>query len=228
LERDQSEKKQSACAILSMQDQQIHDLVLKLLLEYPSTYDNDTSSSNSNNNNNNSKDGPLPGQTLVVARSKEDLEAWGQAFREGSAYSVLDHAALPLKDRKSPTTADKASRFDVVLTTFDALKANDVTVTLNEQGHTVYKKETTADGWFTSKSASQSVAAAPSADDDSDEDDDQQQPSPQVTKNKQYSVLHRLSWRRVVFCDILGRKCYLAKAGTARVQAATALGAQRR
>ena len=207
---DEEEEEESACAVLSIQEEQIVDLVLKITLEYPPAEDVAVSRGSDS-------DGVLQGNTLIVARSKEDLEVWSQNFREGSAYSVLDHASLPIKQRKTLTTAEKAAQFDVVLTTYDALKATDMTVSLNEKGHTVHKKAT-EDGWYTTTTSPRarvhraSTAAA----------------EQERTSNKQLSVLHRISWRRVVFSDALGRKCFLAKAGTARVHAATALNAQSR
>jgi len=206
---DDDNDEEPACAVLSIQEEHIVDLVLKITLEYPPAEDVAV-------NPRSDSDGVLQGNTLIVARSKEDLEVWSQNFREGSAYSVLDHASLPMKQRKTMTTAEKAAQFDVVLTTYDALKATDMTVSLNEKGHAVHKKAT-EDGWYTTTTtaskSSQSV----------DGGTEQER-----TSNKQLSVLHRISWRRVVFSDALGRKCFLAKAGTARVQAATALNAQSR
>ena len=42
------------------------------------------------------------------------------------------------------------------------------------------------------------------------------------------SILHKLDWRRIVLVDDLGRKSYLAKAGTMRAKAAIALNAASR
>jgi hypothetical protein len=47
-------------------------------------------------------------------------------------------------------------------------------------------------------------------------------------KCHQLSVLHRMSWYRVIMLDVLGRKGFLTKPGTARVQAAVAINANSR
>jgi hypothetical protein len=54
----------------------------------------------------------------------------------------------------------------------------------------------------------------------------QHNPSPQPTK--QLSILHRIQFRRVIFVDVLGRKSYLAKGGTARATAAIAINGETR
>jgi hypothetical protein len=188
-----------SAVVLSMQEQQITDVILKLHLDYLPSEEAQTRSGSG-------KQGPLQGNTLIVARSKDELEVWSRSFREGSAYSVLNHAALPLAQRKSLSSAEKAVRFDVVLTTYDALKSPDITVTLDGSGFTVNTKIGVNEGWYTSASQRVEVERC----------------------NKQFSVLHRVNWRRLVFIDVLGRKSYLVKAGTARVHAARALNAEAR
>ena len=216
-QRQKNSQNLSACAVLSIEPGHIVDFVLKLALECPADEVN--------------AGDVLLGKTLIVARTKEALEIFGQAFREGSAYSVFVHSSVPLKDRKSHTTSAKAAQFDIVLTTFDALKAPDSTITLNQQGHAIHRKDTCQNGWYTSKNcsstsgnASQQRAVASVEKGSTFNDTVATMP----TTNKQFSVLHRLLWRRVVFVDALGRKCFLAKSGTSRVAAATALAARSR
>jgi hypothetical protein len=185
--------------VLSMREQQVTDVILKLHLENPPSGEAWT-------NSRSGTQGPLKGNTLIVARSKEELETWGRSFREGSAYSVLNHAALPLSQRKSLSSAEKAVQFDVVLTTYDMLKSPDITLTLDFDGFVVNTNIGMNDGWYTS--ASQNLVLERS--------------------NKQFSVLHRVNWRRLIFMDVLGRKSYLVKSDTCRVHAARALNAESR
>jgi hypothetical protein len=188
----------SVAVVLSLLDQQLIDLLLKLHLENPPEMDRRSSSNDM-----------LLGKTLVVVRSKNELEKWALSFREGSAFSLLNHAALPLKERKSLSVAQMATRYDCVLTTFDALKSPDCSLTLDNNGFAKHESYGMKDGWFTSKSSSQS------------------EPS-EGEQYKQLSVLHRVHWHRVVFVDVVGRKCFLTKAGTARVFAARAINADSR
>lgn len=182
------------CAVvLSLEEQMVVDLVLKLQLDYEGEI-----------RGTQERKSGLDGNTLIVARSKEDLETWRRSFREGSALSVLNHAAMPLSERKSPFTAEKSAQFDIVLTTFDALKSPDITVTLDNNGFANNNPIGVNDGWY--KSASQST-----------EPPDQK---------KQLSALHRVKWSHLILVDALGRKSYLVKAGTARVQATRALSSQ--
>lgn len=144
--------------------------------------------------------------TLVVCRSKADTEAFASTLREGSSCSVLNHATLSLSDRTRTTASTNCSTYDVVLTTFDAIMSKDVATTLNNDGHVI--KRDSQNGWLSARSSS------------SDEDD--------VIRVEKLSVLHKLDWRRIVLVDDLGRKSYLAKAGTLRAKAAIALNATSR
>jgi hypothetical protein len=175
-------------------EQMILDIVLKLQLETVTP---------AGGTANRKENGLLFGNTLIVARSKEELEVWGRSFREGSACSIFNHAALPLSQRKSASTCEMCIHFDVVLTTYDALKSPDVTVPVDPSGCVIHDKLAVHDGWYAS--ASQATKSGTQ------------------TRKKQLSMLHRVKWLRVIFLDVLNRKCYLAKADTARVQAACAL-----
>jgi hypothetical protein len=148
------------------------------------------------------------GQTILVVRTKEDAAKWESALREGTGCSVLNHSTLPLSERIRKSTADKAAAHDVVLTTFDALKSPDVAIPMDEFGHAIVGSVDSSKGWYSSRSASQ------------------QDITPQACK--QFSVLHRINFERIIFVDMLGRKCFLGKEGTARAAAATALQAESR
>jgi hypothetical protein len=186
--------------VLSLTEQQVIDVTLGRLLEsLPLETKQWQSSSN--------KDTRITGQTLIVVRGKETLDEWSRTFREGSACSVLNHAMLPVKERKTPSTALKCGMYDAVLTTFDAIKSPDVTVALDSNGYVLMEKVGIEDGWYTSRSGSQGA---------------------DLQHCKQLSVLHRVSWLRVVFVDIIGRKGFLVKPDTSRALAARALTAESR
>ena len=170
--------------VLSLQNSQVIDIALKLLCEsQTSSYHYDST-----------------GQTLIVARTKGDLDEWGRALREGTALSVLNHSTLPWKERKSHVSVAKCANYDVVLSTFDAMKSPDSNITMDGTG--IASVKTTDDegsSWHISRSQSEPLEC------------------------KRLSVLHKLRWRRVLFIDILGKKCYMAKPGTSRASAARAI-----
>jgi hypothetical protein len=181
-------------AIFSLSVTQIIDITLKLLLEGPDDQQERRDSA---------PEGTLVGQTVIIGRDKEDLARWESALREGTGYSVLNHAILPLTERIRSSAAEKAALYDVVLTTFDSMKSADTAIPVDSLGHAITKHVGRDDGWYSSRTASQSCSG------------------PQRTK--QLSVLHRVKFRRVIFVDILGRKSFLAKGGTNRASAAVAL-----
>ena len=181
-------------AIFSLSETQIVDITLKLLLEGPDDQQERRDSA---------PEGTLVGQTVIVARDKEDLVRWESALREGTGCSVLNHATLPLTERIRASAAEKAALYDVVLTTFDSMKSADTAIPVDSLGHAITKHVGRDDGWYSSRTASQACSG------------------PQRTK--QLSILHRVKFRRVIFVDILGRKSFLAKGGTNRASAAVAL-----
>jgi hypothetical protein len=187
--------------ILSLAERQIFDLVLKLLLD--ATPPDHQSQSQSSLDTEDS----IQGKTLIVARTKEDLEAWARVLREGCSLSVLNHATLPVKQRKTQHSAKKCAKYDAILTTFDAMKSPDVTIGVDDNGYALTKKVDAEGGWFSSRNSSQSSA---------------------VQQCKQLSVLHLVNWRRIIFADILGQKCFLAKPETARAEAARSLNSESR
>jgi hypothetical protein len=210
----------TAAVVLSMTDEQIVDVTLKVLLKDTSMVqlapcESSQSQADASGGGGNSNQG----QTLIVTRTREELEYWSRAIREGSGLSTVNHSTLPVKERKSISTAKRCCRFGVVLTTFDALKSPDVTVSLDENGFVRFSNVGVEDGgWFSTRDCSQ-VAASQAA-----------QPWSQATinTNKQLSVLHLVQWKRVIFVDEVGRKTYLAKPETARFVAVRALAAASR
>ena len=79
-------------------------------------------------------DAYLVGGTLVVLRGKEDIARWEVALREHTSLSCLDHAGMQSGLRKLANTAGKCAGFDVVLTTYDAIKSKEVTVPVDSSG----------------------------------------------------------------------------------------------
>ena len=144
------------------------------------------------------------GGTLVVVRSKEDLPKWESAFRERTSFSVFNHALIPSAERKRLTMASKCAGFDIILTTYDAIKTKEVATPVDDDGH-VMTTGANENGWFSSRSQSSQQQAC-----------------------EVLSVLHGLHWFRIVFIDELGRHSFLTKPGTTRLQAASALNAMSR
>ena len=89
---------------------------------------------------------------------------------------------------------------------YDAIKAKEVTVPIDETGRAMLDNNAdpseTDDGWLTSRVAGSAQAPR---------------------KCHQLSVLHRMVWHRLIMIDVLGRKGFLIKPGTARAQAAVAI-----
>jgi len=200
-ERDYEEGQCSIPAVgafFSLSEQQIIDVSLKLFL---SDYVEKSQEPESQSSQSASA---LKGNTLVVVRAKDDTANWESALRESTGCSVLNHSSLPLSERIRSSTSEKACLYDVVLTTYDAMKSPDVTIPVTNDGRAILTKPGKDRGWHSSRSASQ-------------QDQNIQQ------QKKQLSVLHRIEFKRIIFVDTLGRKCYLAKSGTARAAASVAL-----
>lgn len=130
------------------------------------------------------------------------------------SLSVLNHAGMQSSLRKLANTAGKCAGFDVVLTTYDSMKTKEVTVPVDSSGCAILggsSRNSGDDGWFISRGpgGTQSGVLSPQ-------------------KCHQLSVLHRMSWFRVIFIDVLGRKGFLTKPGTARAQAAVAINSKSR
>ena len=194
---DEGETCSLSGALLSLTQQQIVDITLKLLLD-----DQDCESSNL------SGSGQANGQTVIVVREKDNLEMWERALRENTACSVINHATLPSEDRKRKSTSKRCALYNVVLTTFDAIKAPDIATPVDDLGYAITNTNEYGSGWIASRTNSQSCSG------------------PQ--KCKQFSVLHQISFKRVIFSDVLGRKSFLAKKNTARALASVALNGETR
>ena len=188
--------------VFSLSEQKIIDLSMKLAFEVvEACYESEVSSQSITSD-------PIIGQTLIVVRERESLAEWKSAFREGSNLGVICHCELPLKERRSVSTATKCSKYEVVLTTFDALSAADSNVVVgDEEGVAVVIQNQDQHGWLQGRGSSQS----------------------DISNNcRKLSILHRLKWKRVLFIDTLGRKSYMAKPGTSRNKAASVLAAESR
>eukprot|EP00934_Nitzschia_sp_Nitz4_P000107 Nitzschia sp. Nitz4//scaffold112_size70979//43352//45712//NITZ4_005906-RA/size70979-processed-gene-0.109-mRNA-1//1//CDS//3329533277//107//frame0 len=189
----------AANVIFSLSTKQIMDLSLKVLLTDNGRYMAESALR-------------LNGGSVIVTRTKEESQRWAAALQEGTGFSVLNHATLSLAERIRPTTAERATKFDVVLTTYDALKSADIAIPLDSEGRAIFAAASSDNSWYSSRTASGTSNVGT--------------PQPQACKS--LSILHRVHFRRVVFMDVLGRKSFLAKNGTARACAAQALRAQSR
>lgn len=149
--------------------------------------------------------GKKVGGTLIVLRSKEDAETWCRALREGCTQSVLNHPEMHRMERVSPNSAiPKLASHSIVITTFDALKAPDATIACDGKGVAITSSSSSQSDWQKSRS------------------------SQEVRQCKEMSLIHHLQWQRVFFVDILGKKSFLVKGGTARVTSARALNSDTR
>ena len=92
--------------------------------------------------------------------------------------------AVQANVRKVGTFAATCAGFDVVLSTYDAVKTKEVTVPVDSFGYAFLgaSEQSNKDGWLASRASGTSA------------------------KCLQLSVLHRLSWCRIIFLDVLGRK----------------------
>jgi len=144
------------------------------------------------------------GGTLIVLRNKEELPRWEQVLRERTCYSVMNHATISSAERKRSKMAGKCAGFQVVLTTYDALKSKESPFALDEIGRAVYDRSGSQGGWMASRSQSNRQSC------------------------EHLSVLHQLVWHRVLFMDVLGRQSYTCKPSTARFKATIALNAKSR
>lgn len=189
----------AANVLFSLSYNQIVDLSLKLLL-------NDDTVRRRNGVANRA---PLQGQTVVLVRTREDTEKWERALRDGTGCSVLNHSTLPLSERIRRSTAEKVTKFDVVLSTYDALKSADFAIPIDDRGRALLPAEGTENSWLQSRTSTQADAI-----------------QPQICR--QLSVLQKVNFQRAIFVDILGRKSFLAKEDTARADAAVALRANSR
>ena len=201
-------------AVLAVTEQHVTDLVLKLHLDHPVLEDR--------TNNDNTKNAPLRGKTLIVARSKDGLDTWRRTFREGSGLSVVNHASMSITQRKHPTCSAQLIHSDIVLSTYDAIKSPDLAMKIDTTtGLAVTHTDlTSTDGWYTAPSAMPSQQH---------QDSDGRAVVATNYTTRALSAAHKLRWNRILLVDVLGRKGYMTKADTtARVQAVRALNADTR
>jgi len=189
--------------IVSVVIQQIISLVLYMMLQNVlQKRPQKSRSSGSQRLSDEKRKRPVWGYTLIIGRTKEDLKEWECVLRERTLFSVLNHAEMSSTERRHSKTALKCAGFDVVLTTFDAIKAKEAATSVNEQGRVLFRTESQG-GWLASRSC------------DGD------------TKPKRcevLSILHGMAWHRLLFVDVLGKQSYLTKpATTKRCMAASAL-----
>lgn len=96
-----------------------------------------------------------------------------------------DHHATKQSNRNLGSIAAKSAGFDVVLSTYDAIKSNEVAVPVDSLGRAIlgsHERSKNSDGWLASRASD-----APA-------------------KCLNLSALLRLRWCRVIFLDVLGRK----------------------
>jgi hypothetical protein len=156
----------------------------------------------------------LAGGTLIILRAKEDIPTWEAALREYTSLSVFSHNSLQANQRKHASAAAKCAVYDVVLTTYDLLKGKDATIPVDSLGKAILKSDSNSNaddgGWLKTRGS-------------------ETQSGGEAKKTcLQLSILHRMSWYRVIMMDSLGRKGderkgYLTKPNTARAEAARAV-----
>ena len=207
LSADTSSSSAGKAIVLSTTNRQILSLSLQVLLKNGvhkiSRYDRHVETNSRNSLSSKKKATATHGGTLVVARSKDELVEWECSFRENTGFTVLNHSALTSKERRRVTMPKKASGYDVVLSTYDALKTKEMSTIVDDMGRVADQTDSEG-GWFTSRMACS--------------EEDQYQSST-------LSQLHSLNWTRLIMIDSLGRQSYLTKPGTARAQAVAKLKA---
>lgn len=203
-------------AVLSMTEQQVTDVVVKLHLEHPVLEDVMEQSRHANTQT------PLRGKTLILTRTKDELDMWRRAFREGSGLSIINHASMSITQRKHPTCPAKLVHTDIVLSTYDAIKSPDLAMKMDTTTGLAMTNTDRAgiDGWYTATSARPSQQ---------NQSNDGSTINSNTVVGKALSAVHKLHWNRILLVDVLGRKGYMTKADTtARVQAVRALNANTR
>lgn len=207
LEETSTSKPAGKAVVITVTIKQILSLSLHLLLKNGvhkiSRHDRFESNSRSNLSSGDNSSVTTYGGTLVVARSKQELLEWECGFREKTGFTVLNHAELTSKERRRVTIPTKASGYDVVLTTYDALKTKEMSTLVDDLGR-VIDQTNSEGGWFTSRMSSS------------------EEPQHQ---SGTLSQLHILNWTRLILVDSIGRQSFLTKPATARLQAIAKLKA---
>ena len=167
------------------------------------------------------------GGTLIVARSKDDLAAWECALRETTSFAVLNHALISSADRRRVTISSRVVGFDIVLTTYDVIKAKEMNTAVDEKGRARIKNEIQG-GWLSSSSSSGTSASSRQSQQEGNAASSSTGGTANVNTVQALSRLHGIKWYRLIFIDELGRQSYMTKPGTARAQAAATLKGERR
>ena len=141
------------------------------------------------------------GGTLLVVHDKSILEALERMLRQNSSFSVFNHGNLSAIRRKQVLTS-RCAGYDIVLTTIDAFKAKEHTQAIDEQGAVF--TDTPDDGWYSRR-----------------RDDNAQQ-------CLKLSLLHGITWWRVIFVDIPGSKSFVTKPNTLKAIASKAVNSRAR
>ena len=149
--------------------------------------------------NNITEQSDLIGGTLIVLSHKDSIDSWQIALKEHSSCSVFNHGILS-PSRRREVSISRCIGFDVVLTTADCIKAKEYTYQLNALGCIV--NSLPEGGWFDSSKENNSNSNR---------------------KCLQLSMLHKITWRRVIFVDFPDGKSFLTKSNTLKSIAATAI-----
>ena len=139
----------------------------------------------------------LTGQSLIIVRNKDNLEQWARNLHEKASLSIINHAVISLNEQKQPAIASTCASFDVVITTFDAIKSPDVVVALNDDGHVVLPNNTShnaSDGshWLTSRRCNHSLQSQAWSG-----SSDPKNMMQQVQWCKQMCILHHIKWQKL-------------------------------
>ena len=196
--------------ILSLNLSQIHAVTIKFLSRCPCRH---VSQHFNRANNTIIPDSTLGGVLLVLRDKDASMIEWERAVREKSSFSLLNHANLSSAVRKQ-LTMSRITGFDIVLTTFDALKSKEKTYTIDaEHDLPIIEAKTNK----TNSEGSGWLAAASFTGD------------PIERRHcRQLSSLHGIRWKKVIFVDVLGPQSYSLKNNTARAAAGRSLVATSR
>lgn len=188
--------------ILSLSASQIHAITLKFLNKCLH-YSHSTTHQHFNTN--------YGGVLLVLREKGASMVNWERIFREKSSFSLLNHANLSGPARKQLTTS-RIAGFDIILTTFDAIKAKEKTFTTETMHEMPILGDTTMDQSTLKDNKGKWLDAASFSGDPI-----------QRRCSKQLSCLHGLRWNKVIFVDSLGPQSYSLKTNTARAAAGRSL-----
>lgn len=157
------------------------------------------------------------GGVLLVLREKgTSMVTWERLFREKSSLSLLNHSSLSGSARKQ-LSPSRIAGFDIVLTTFDVIKAKEKTFTTEPVYDSPIIENTIMDQGSSMSSKGKWLDATSSSGDPI-----------KRRSSKQLSCLHGLRWNKVIFVDTLGPQNFSLKINTARAAAGKSLVARSR